>query len=101
MKRPNITTGEWEVQDSYTALFHNDLREETVYEVSGREAGNSPAYATNETDAQFIASAPDMAKALESCLQSLERMPETEGAYKFTCIAQAKTALIKAGYEFP
>lgn len=101
MKRPNITTGEWEVQDSYTALFHNDLREETVYEVNGREAGNSPAYATSETNARFIAAAPDMAKALEDCIQSLWRLPETEGAYKFTCIAQAKDALIKAGYEFP
>jgi hypothetical protein len=44
--------------------------------------------------------APDMAKALEGCIQSLQHMPETDGAYKYTCIAQAKAALTKAGYTF-
>ena len=101
MKRPNITPGKWEVQDSYTALFYNDPREETVYEVNGREAGNSPAYATNETDAYFIAAAPDMAKALERLLACPDLNLGNLEDESCEAMAEAKAALLKAGYEFP
>ncbi len=101
MKRPNITPGPWEVTDSYTALFHNDLREEEVYEVNGREAGNSPAYATSEDHAVAIAALPELLAALETSLAMAEATQEvmpTEELPK--AIAEIKAALLKAGYNF-
>ena len=93
MKKPNITPGPWaatNVNGTYV-----------VRDKSGRTVSENPGVTyTDDANAQAIAALPDLLAALEGCLQSLERMPETEGAYKWTCIAQAKAALTKAGYTF-
>jgi len=97
MKRPNITPGDWRRN---SVAVHHDIHD--VLSQEGATIAFIPGKGIHrKADGQFIAAAPDMAKALEDCIQSLDRMPETEGAYKFTCIAQAKAALIKAGYDFP
>lgn len=102
MKRPNITPGPWEVTDSYTALFHNDLREEEVYEVNGIEAGNSPAYATSEDHAVAIAALPELLAALESALSRIEAANDHQraaGRMEYGT-HDIKAALTKAGYTF-
>lgn len=103
MKRPNITAGEWSTAHEFPGCIIADPVEDSPRGKSAKiicrvQGSALPNYKTN---LQFITAAPDMAKALEDCIQSLNRMPETEGAYKYTCISQAKAALIKAGYEFP
>jgi hypothetical protein len=54
-----ITKGPAAVLDCYTAALHNEAfpREELVWEVQCIDAGNTPAYATSEDDAEFIAEA--------------------------------------------
>jgi hypothetical protein len=102
MKKPNITPGPWEVTDSYTALLHNDLREETVWEVNGREAGNSPAYATSEEHAYAIAALPDLLAALEGVLIEVDITDHGENYVELSRhqLKRIKTALTKAGYTF-
>lgn len=39
-----------------------------------------------------------MARALNDCYKSLSLLPDVDGAYRLTCMEQAKEALIKAGY---
>ncbi len=45
--------------------------------------------------------APALLAALEDCLQSLERLPDNEGAYRVTCIQQARAAIAQAKGEQP
>ena len=49
-----------------------------------------------EADARLIAAAPDLLAALSDCLESLSRMPGSPGAYRITCMTQARTAIAKA-----
>lgn len=103
MKRPNITPGPWEVTDSYTALFHNDLREEEVYEVNGREAGNSPAYATSEDHAVAIAALPELLAAMEGVIPfaDVDLEPDEKTVeVPIESLKEIKAALTKAGYTF-
>lgn len=53
-----------------------------------RQAFNTPRYQ---------AAAYDLITAAKDALKSLERLPDTEGAFRVTCIQQLKAALIKAG----
>ena len=93
MKCPNITPGEWKATNVNGTYVVRDSTHRTVSE-------NPGVTYQDDANARAIAALPELLAALEDCLQSLERMPETEGAYKFTCINQAKAALIKAGYTF-
>ncbi len=43
--------------------------------------------------ARLIAHAPAMLDALRDCVASLERLPNTDGAYRQTCINQARAIL--------
>jgi hypothetical protein len=101
MKRPNITPGDWQ-KDRRASLRICGDNDRQVAACGGRSPNTETEQTEEENDAntRFIAAAPDMAKALEGCIQSLQHMPETDGAYKYTCIAQAKAALTKAGYTF-
>jgi len=112
MKRPNITPGLWEVTDEYTALLHNDLREETVWEVNGRESGNSPAYATSEEHAYAIAALPDLLAALEHVKSRMENALNAGHCMRYADAVKGEAsafmedyaivrqALTKAGYTF-
>lgn len=61
------TPGPWEILDTYEADLLNEgrPRRETVWEISNRDAGNSPAYATSAADASLIAAAPELLEALQ------------------------------------
>lgn len=54
-------------------------------------------------DGRFIARAVNshdvLVEALEDCIQSLERLPNVDGAYRVTCIQQARAAIAKAKGE--
>lgn len=47
-------------------------------------------------NAHLISSAPDLLSALEDCVESLSRLPDTDGAYRVTCLQQARAAIAKA-----
>ena len=47
-------------------------------------------------DAALIATAPDLLAALKDCAESLARLPDIEGAYRATCLAEARAAIRKA-----
>jgi hypothetical protein len=49
-----------------------------------------------EANACLIAAAPELLQVLKDCLQSLERLPDVDGAYRVTCISEAKQAIAKA-----
>ena len=44
----------------------------------------------------LIEAAPRLLTALKDCVQSLERLPDVDGAYRVTCINQAKQAIANA-----
>ena len=99
MKKPNITPGPWSILDAYDAILTNDGRQETIWEITNREEGNTPAYATSEAEAQFIAAAPQLAEALHDIAAAFETL------WRITCkdhpnetLEAAKSALIAAGY---
>ena len=100
MKTPDITPGPWTVTDSYTALFHNDLREEEVYEVNAVEAGNSPAYATSEAHAQAIAALPDLLKACEFFAKYAGMQMSKGKPLPSQLTGTLYSAMEKAGYTF-
>jgi hypothetical protein len=43
------------------------------------------------------AAAYDLVMAAKDALNSLQRLPDVDGAYRVTCIQQLKKALLKAG----
>ena len=47
-------------------------------------------------NARIIASAPALLGALKDCVESLERLPDLDGAYRQTCINQARAAIALA-----
>ncbi len=57
----------------------------------------------SEADAAFIVRAcnshEELLAALEDCIESLSRLPNLDGAYRITCIAQAQAALTKVKGE--
>lgn len=55
---------------------------------------DGPAYIVRmqEANARLIAAAPELLSALKDCIESLERL----GAFRVTCIQQAKAAIKKA-----
>jgi len=68
-------------------------------EDKAREVAEAQARAeatAREDSARFA-----MEAALRDCIQSLQRLPDTEGAWRATCIGQAMTALRKAREAWP
>ncbi len=54
------------------------------------------AFSRHEANARLIAAAPCILAALEDCVESLSRLPDVDGAYRVTCIEQARAAIAKA-----
>jgi len=50
-------------------------------------------------NAHLIAAAPAMLEALEDCVESLSRLPDINGAYRVTCLQQARAAIAQAKGE--
>jgi hypothetical protein len=50
-----------------------------------------------KANVRLIAAAPDLLAALKDCVESLARMPDHDGAYRVTCLRQARAAISKAG----
>jgi hypothetical protein len=104
MKRPNITSGEWNVAHEFPGSIIAGTVEDSPRGKSAmvicRVQGNLlPTYKPN---IQFIAAAPDMAKALEEIENMLAGHPEsgTGNTKVHYAMHAAKAALIKAGYSF-
>lgn len=105
MNRPNITPGPWHTNPDKSTAADVWTEKEGVrrFVACCPEGFKKQRQQTQDQwaeNAQAIAAVPDLLAALEDCLQSLERMPETKGAYKFTRISEVKAALTKAGYTF-
>jgi hypothetical protein len=117
MKRPNITPEDWQFNGSTVfALtpYRGDspkvakLCPDGINRFSCRvsadnsEQSGGASQAEIDANAQFIAAALDMAKALEGLLTSplFLDLAANNGSV-FTHWAAAKAALSKAGYEFP
>jgi len=104
MKRPNITQEEWNTAHEFPGCVIAGKVEDSPRGKSAmivcKVQGNR--LATYKPNLQFIAAAPDMAKALEDCYAGLSALwaIHAKGAQNDTLDA-AKAALIKAGYEFP
>jgi|JI10StandDraft_1071094.scaffolds.fasta_scaffold81931_2 hypothetical protein len=94
MKRPNITAGPWAAKNVNGTYV--------VRCPSGRTVSENPGV-THEDDAnaRLIAAAPDMAKALERLLACPDLAFDAMEPESLEAMAEARAALIKAGYEFP
>ena len=55
-----------------------------------------PLAEVDEANARLIAAAPALLAALVDAREALMRLPDTEGAYRVTCIAQAEAAITEA-----
>jgi hypothetical protein len=90
------TPGPWTVDDCYPASFHNETppRQEEVWEIMNRDAGITPAYATNREDARLIAAAPDLLAALKYVVEHFQFAPLGIGCIK--ACDQARAAIKKA-----
>jgi len=99
MKRPQITPGPWkEARKSHFCIVGNGGTFVADMRPSASTAGISTP--RQEANARAIAAIPALLEALEDCLQSLQRLPDSPDAYRATCIFQAREALRLAGYEF-
>ncbi len=96
MKTENqFTPGPWQVDDCRDAHgFTTIRRADRTPHGNLKEQPISTVF--EDGDASLISAAPDLLAALEDCLQSLERLPDRDGAYRVTCISQARAALNKA-----
>jgi|SRR5689334_18850044 len=52
-----------------------------------------------EANARLIASAPALLSALRDCAEALSRLPDVDGAYRATCLHQARAAIAAATQE--
>lgn len=55
------------------------------------------AHAANKANPRYREAAYDLVLAAKDALESLQRLPDVDGAYRVTCIHQLKAALVKAG----
>jgi hypothetical protein len=58
--------------------------------------GRTVAVAYDDKDAPLLAAAPDLLAALEDALESLLHLKDAPGAYRVTCISQARAAIARA-----
>ncbi len=96
MTPPQITPGTWETSSNGTEWdVCADNAGDMIADLS--QCGNA---AEQEANARAIAALPECLAALADCLESLSRLPDSEAAYRVTCISQARAALESAGYSF-
>lgn len=88
------TPGPWQIDDCYEAdlLNENPPRRETVWEITNRDFGNSPAYATSKADASLIAAAPELLEVLRTILDVYDQHKIIGG----TTYHDARAAIAKA-----
>lgn len=110
MKRPNITE-KWNL-DGFEESGGYDCMTAGIKigpaTLDGHTYGQKPcesmtpeAMSKMLTDARFIAAAPDMAKALERLLACPDLAFDAMEPESLEAMAEAKAALIKAGYTNP
>ena len=99
MKRPNITPQKWKTRTSKGAVFVSRAEGHAV----GIPMDVCRVWQSSHTaaNAQFIAAAPVMAKALERLLACPDLAFDAMEPESLEAMAEARAALIKAGYEFP
>jgi hypothetical protein len=102
MKRPSITSGEWNVAREFPGSIIAGTIEDSPRGKSAmvvcRVQGN--LLTTYKPNIQFIAAAPDMAKALERLLACPDLAFDAMEPESLEAMAEARAALIKAGYTF-
>lgn len=101
MKLPEITSGDWLPCGAGTLLHPvtgAPISTEVIEAQGFGRIGEWYDY-SNEAPAniQAIRAVPQLLAALNDCLESMSRMPDTDGAFRVTCIQQARAALIAAG----
>jgi hypothetical protein len=92
--KPQFTTGGWNRNikpvSKYPTVFAGRNTHIAVVASQGLEAEVA------EANCDLIAAAPDLFGALADALEALKRLPDVEGAFRVTCIAQAEQTLRKA-----
>ena len=91
----------------YGSLFIGErvrLSDKTVVRIASTDR-NEPTISGSERDANATRLAlcwnmhDELVEALKDCTESLKRLPDTDGAYRVTCLQQARAVLAKLEKE--
>lgn len=97
MKRPDITPGEWDVQEGRTLLHI-----ETANRGGGSPCGEAVCSVpkSKRANASAIAALPDLLAALEFNYKYHATMADKGNPVASQLVNATKSALVKAGYTF-
>lgn len=96
--KTQFTPGPWEVDSGMVQTVAERLSSGLHIPIAwmDREPNNGTLPVERDANAQLIAAAPDLLSAAKDALESLLRLPDTEGAYRVTNISQLRAAIAKA-----
>lgn len=94
------TPGPWRVGDAGFTVFGPKREAPSPVRIATMPGIGTPIPTDAvRANARLIAAAPDLLAACEDAAESLARLPDVDGAWRATCLAQLRAAIARARGE--